>query len=61
MRRHSRQISVLKQGYQVRNYLIELIGTFFLVLAIGLTVVSPIEGIAAPTAGALAPLAIASP
>ena len=42
----------------MRNYLIEFLGTFFLVLVIGLTVVSPAEGIAAPAAGNLAPLAI---
>ncbi len=42
----------------MRNCLIEFLGTFFLVLVIGLTVVSPAEGIAAPAAGNLAPLAI---
>ena len=42
----------------MRNFIIEFIGTFFLVLVIGLTVVTPAGAIAAPAAGALAPLAI---
>lgn len=42
----------------MRNYLVEFIGTFFLVLVIGLTVITPEAAVAAPAAGNLAPLAI---
>ena len=42
----------------MRNYLVEFIGTFFLVLVIGLTVVTPEAAVAAPAAGNLAPLVI---
>lgn len=42
----------------MKNYLVEFIGTFFLVLVIGLTVMTPLSGVSAPTAGDMAPLAI---
>ena len=34
----------------MRNYLVEFIGTFFLVLVIGLTVIEPGNGVVAPLA-----------
>jgi aquaporin Z len=42
----------------MKNYLVEFIGTFFLVLVIGLTVAAPAEGMSAPAADHMAPLAI---
>lgn len=42
----------------MKTYLVEFIGTFFLVLVIGLTVVAPAEGMSAPAADHMAPLAI---
>ncbi len=42
----------------MKNYLVEFIGTFFLVLVIGLTVVAPTSGVSAPAADHMAPLAI---
>jgi aquaporin Z len=42
----------------MKNYLVEFIGTFFLVLVVGLTVVSPLSGVSAPPADHMAPLAI---
>lgn len=42
----------------MKNYVVEFIGTFFLVLVIGLTVVSAAAGVSAPAAGDMAPLAI---
>lgn len=42
----------------MKSFLVECIGTFFLVLVIGLTVVSPLPDVASPAAGNMAPLAI---
>ena len=42
----------------MKNYIVEFIGTFFLVLVIGLTVLAPATDISAPTADHMAPLAI---
>ena len=42
----------------MKNYFVEFIGTFFLVLVVGLTVMPPLSGVNAPTAEHMAPLAI---
>jgi glycerol uptake facilitator-like aquaporin len=46
--------SVGPEGFTVRKYCVELIGTFFLMFTVGMTVVKPLD------AGALAPVAIGS-
>jgi aquaporin Z len=42
----------------LNKYLVEFIGTFFLVTTIGLVVLAPAEGVNSPNAGDFAPLAI---
>src|SRR6202790_4707024 len=50
------------KGFRARmkKYLVEFIGTFFLVLTVGVTVLAPAAGFVAPSTGPFAPLAIGS-
>src|ERR1700676_5143129 len=45
---------------RMKKYLVEFIGTFFLVFTVGITVLEPAAKIVAPSAGPFAPLAIGS-